>query len=85
MTGVVRFGREPEGRSASQARLVEGGRYLGIPQNRRSAPAGEPAPADGVLLTRPAMTHDQPQPSPVFVSHFRGSLHGTKTERLEKR
>jgi hypothetical protein len=28
---------ETEGRRASQTRLVEGGRYLGIPQNRSSA------------------------------------------------
>jgi hypothetical protein len=74
MNVLVLFGREPEGRRASQAGLVEGGRYLRIPQNRRSVPAGVPPPADGVLLTRPAMSHDQPQPSPFFVSHFRGSL-----------
>ena len=69
----------PERRRASQTRLLEGARYLGIPPNRRSVPAGDrPArhhEADGALLTRPTVAHDQPKPSPVFVSHFRGALH----------
>jgi hypothetical protein len=70
---------ETEGRRARQTGLLEGGRYLGTPENRLSTTAGDrPArhhEADGVLLTQPAAAHDQPKPSPFFVSHFRGALH----------
>lgn len=70
---------ETEGRRAPQTRLLEGGRYLSTPPNRSSATAaGRPArhhEADGVLLTQPAVAHDQPKPSPFSVSHFRGALH----------
>jgi len=56
---------EPEGRRASQTRLLEGGCYLGTPQiavPRLLATAQGPPPrGDGVLLTRPTVAHHQPQ------------------------
>ncbi len=72
---------ETEGRRASQRRLLEGGRYLGTPPNRSSVAAADRLArhheTDGVLLTQPAVAHDQPKPSPFSVSHFRGPLQCT--------
>jgi len=76
-----------EGRSASQRRLREGGRYLATP--RIASPERDTRHplnrvADGALLTTLALTHhDLRKVSPVFVSHFRGALHPpTHSSRL---
>ena len=71
---------ETEGRSASPTRVVEGGRYVGIPLNRTEATtAAWPTPpqrAAGRLRRDTAGGREQStQPSLFSVSHFRGSLH----------
>ena len=69
---------ETEGRGASQGRLLEGGRYLGTPQNRASVPAHIGRPATTRLMVSCSPSPRWPiihlKPSPIFVSHFRGSV-----------
>jgi hypothetical protein len=79
MSVLLAVTTKTEGRRGSQTRLLEGGRYLGTPQNRSCATVTDRRrlhqEADGALLTPPARAHDdQPKPSPFSVSHFRGAL-----------